>query len=188
MHRIPSQKFKYDYCSRTSCMQYAFLLSKFTWHWDYFQKIISLDFLKYTLRYSTLFELSKCQFSFSFCGIIPSVCHPRVLQNNNNNKFSYVQSKRLVKFLLEKKNKKPQIFISRKLKKMTNLQLTLSILKPYIIRNPHAIKIIHNAIAENNIEIVRHTNMKLTKALAAKFYEEHVGKFFFNRLQTFMCR
>ncbi|XP_031634832.1 nucleoside diphosphate kinase 6 [Contarinia nasturtii] len=70
---------------------------------------------------------------------------------------------------------------------MTNLQLTLSILKPYIIKNPYASTIIQNVIKENNIEIVRHTSVKLTKALAEKFYEEHQGKFFLNRLQSFMC-
>lgn len=71
---------------------------------------------------------------------------------------------------------------------MANLQLTLSILKPYILKNPHATNLIYNLIRENNIEIVQRTTIKLTKSLAAKFYEEHQGKFFYNRLQTFMCR
>lgn len=72
--------------------------------------------------------------------------------------------------------------------KMANLQLTLSILKPCILKNPLATHLIYNLIRENNIEIVQRTTLKLTKSLAAKFYEEHQGKFFYNRLQTFMCR
>lgn len=71
---------------------------------------------------------------------------------------------------------------------MANLQLTLAILKPYIIKNPFAKKLIQNVIREHNFKIVKHTTIKLSKSLAAKFYEEHQGKFFFNRLQTFMCR
>lgn len=71
---------------------------------------------------------------------------------------------------------------------MANLQLTLSILKPYILKNPHATRLIYDLLRENNIEIVQRSTVKLTKALAGKFYEEHQGKFFYNRLQTFMCR
>lgn len=71
---------------------------------------------------------------------------------------------------------------------MANLQLTLSILKPYILKNPYATKLIYNLIRENNIEIVQRTTVNLTKSLASKFYEEHAGKFFYNRLETFMCR
>lgn len=71
---------------------------------------------------------------------------------------------------------------------MANLQLTLSILKPNITKNPYATKAIQKFIKENNIDIVERTTTRLTKSLAAKFYEEHQGKFFYNRLQTFMCR
>lgn len=71
---------------------------------------------------------------------------------------------------------------------MSNLQLTLSILKPTALKNPFVLKSIQAVIQENNFEIVQNTTITLTKALAAKFYEEHQGKFFYNRLQTFMCR
>lgn len=71
---------------------------------------------------------------------------------------------------------------------MSNLQLTLSILKPTVLKNPFVLKSIQAIIQENNFEIVQNTTITLTKALAAKFYEEHQGKFFYNRLQTFMCR
>lgn len=71
---------------------------------------------------------------------------------------------------------------------MKNLQLTLSICKPYLLKNPFALKAIQNVIKENDFEIVQRATINLTKALASKFYEEHEGKFFHNRLQTFMCR
>lgn len=71
---------------------------------------------------------------------------------------------------------------------MSNLQLTLSILKPYVLKNPFIVKAIQNILKENDIEIVQKKTITLSKSLAATFYEEHQGKFFFNRLQTFMCR
>lgn len=71
---------------------------------------------------------------------------------------------------------------------MKNLQLTLSICKPYILKNPFALKEIENVIKENDFEVVQRATINLTKQLALKFYEEHKGKFFCNRLQTFMCR
>lgn len=71
---------------------------------------------------------------------------------------------------------------------MSNLQLTLSILKPTVLKNPFVLNSIQAIIHENNFQIVRNTTLTLTNALAAKFYEEHQGKFFYNRLQTFMCR
>lgn len=71
---------------------------------------------------------------------------------------------------------------------MSNLQLTLSILKPTVLKNPFVLNAIHALILENNFKVVQNTTLTLTKTLAAKFYEEHQGKFFYNRLQTFMCR
>lgn len=71
---------------------------------------------------------------------------------------------------------------------MLNVQLTLSIFKPTAFKNPIVVKSIQNIIKENDFEIVRSTTITLNKALADKFYEEHQGKFFYNRLQTFMCR
>lgn len=71
---------------------------------------------------------------------------------------------------------------------MSNLQLTLSILKPHIVKNPCATNAIRNVILENKLEIVQRNTIQMTKELAAKFYAEHQGKFFYNRLQTSMCR
>lgn len=71
---------------------------------------------------------------------------------------------------------------------MSKLQLTLSIIKPYILKNPHATKSIQDLIQKNGFRIVQRTRINLTKPLAGEFYKEHQGKFFYNRLQTFMCR
>lgn len=70
----------------------------------------------------------------------------------------------------------------------SNLQLTLSIFKPHIAKFPFATESIKQIIVENDLNIVRHAQKYLTKATADEFYEEHRRKFFYNRLQTFMCR
>lgn len=71
---------------------------------------------------------------------------------------------------------------------MSRFQLTLSILKPTALTNPIVTRTIENLIKDNNFEIIRRATITLNKALAEKFYEEHQGKFFYNRLQTYMCR
>lgn len=68
------------------------------------------------------------------------------------------------------------------------MQLTLSILKPHVVKNPVAIEHIIRIIQENGLEIVKRAKVHMTKSLAAKFYAEHSGKFFYNRLETSMCR
>lgn len=72
--------------------------------------------------------------------------------------------------------------------KMSSLQLTLSILKPHVVKNPFAIERIIRIIQENDLEIVKRSTVQMTKSLAARFYAEHLGKFFYNRLETSMCR
>lgn len=69
-----------------------------------------------------------------------------------------------------------------------NLQLTLSIFKPHIAKFPFAVESIKQIIVENDLRIVKHAQIQLTRAKADEFYEEHRRKFFYNRLQTFMCR
>lgn len=71
---------------------------------------------------------------------------------------------------------------------MSNLQLTLSILKPHISKYPFVTNSIRKIIADNNLKIVKEMRVKLSRRLSDKFYEEHKHKFFYNRLQTFMCR
>lgn len=71
---------------------------------------------------------------------------------------------------------------------MKNMQLTLAILKPHILKNPFALSAIREIIADNKFVIVRQTELQLSEQLIAKFYEEHAKKFFYNRLHTFMRR
>lgn len=69
-----------------------------------------------------------------------------------------------------------------------NFQLTLSILKPHIAKYPFAVDAVKQIISDNDLQIVKHIQTHLTRAKADEFYEEHRQKFFYNRLQTFMCR
>lgn len=68
------------------------------------------------------------------------------------------------------------------------LQLTFAIIKPHAVRNPWALQWIHDSLSENRFRIVRQRQLQFTPQLAAEFYAEHCGKFFYNRLHTFMCR
>lgn len=68
------------------------------------------------------------------------------------------------------------------------MELTLAIFKPHLIKNPYAVTAVKKIINQNNIKIVQQSKRHLTKELAEHFYEEHVRKFFYHRLQTFMCR
>lgn len=66
------------------------------------------------------------------------------------------------------------------------LQLTLAIIKPHIIKQPHALQGIRDIILASDFKIVRSKKSCLTVPDASKFYEEHNGKFFYNRLVSFM--
>lgn len=67
------------------------------------------------------------------------------------------------------------------------LQLTLAILKPHVVKSPFALQKIRDLIIENDFKIVRSRRTTITSEQMALFYEEHKGKFFYNRLLTFMC-
>nr|CAG4652301.1 EOG090X0HUX [Triops cancriformis] len=66
------------------------------------------------------------------------------------------------------------------------LALTMAILKPDISRVPYAIQEIHELILDHGFYFVRSKQMQLTRELAEEFYAEHKGRFFYNRLVTFM--
>lgn len=68
------------------------------------------------------------------------------------------------------------------------LELTLAILKPHIVKYPMALESIRNVILTSNFKIARSRRYAFTLQDAAGFYEEHQGKFFYNRLVTFMTR
>ncbi|XP_076301082.1 nucleoside diphosphate kinase 6 [Lasioglossum baleicum] len=68
-----------------------------------------------------------------------------------------------------------------------HLQLTLAIIKPYVVKSPFVLQKIRDVIIDNNFKIVRSRRTIITLTDAQLFYEEHKGKFFYNRLVTFMC-
>ncbi|XP_014361403.2 nucleoside diphosphate kinase 6 [Papilio machaon] len=69
---------------------------------------------------------------------------------------------------------------------MEKLQLTLAIIKPHAVKNPVAVSYIRNVI-RNRFVVVRTRRVILDANKAGDFYQEHEGKFFFNRLVTFMA-
>lgn len=71
---------------------------------------------------------------------------------------------------------------------MTTLQLTLAIVKPHIIKNPFSLEAIRNIIVSSNFKVVKSKRKNITLDEAERFYEEHMHKFFYNRLITFMTR
>ncbi|XP_060804703.1 nucleoside diphosphate kinase 6 [Amyelois transitella] len=69
---------------------------------------------------------------------------------------------------------------------MQKLQLTLAIIKPHAVKNPIALSYIRNVI-KNKFVVIKTKRVSLDKETAENFYKEHVGKFFYNRLVTFMA-
>ncbi|XP_014211007.1 nucleoside diphosphate kinase 6 [Copidosoma floridanum] len=66
-------------------------------------------------------------------------------------------------------------------------QLTLAILKPHIIKSPIALQKIREIILVNEFKVVKTRRLTISNEEAEDFYREHKGKFFYNRLLTFMC-
>ncbi|KAK7503931.1 hypothetical protein BaRGS_00004663 [Batillaria attramentaria] len=68
------------------------------------------------------------------------------------------------------------------------LQITLAILKPDVVAHPHIVKDIRSMILKHGFLFVKSKKLHLSPVKAADFYEEHKGKFFVNRLVSFMSR
>uniref|UniRef100_A0A8D8XCQ3 Nucleoside diphosphate kinase n=1 Tax=Cacopsylla melanoneura TaxID=428564 RepID=A0A8D8XCQ3_9HEMI len=66
------------------------------------------------------------------------------------------------------------------------MELTLCILKPHVFKAPHTLKAIKDIILLNNFHIVDSLTTAMTKEQVELFYNEHQGKFFYNRLVTQM--
>lgn len=66
--------------------------------------------------------------------------------------------------------------------------LTFAMIKPHAVKNPVALKHILRIIDENGFKIVKKARIKFNYQSAGKFYSEHEGRFYFNRLITFMTR
>ncbi|XP_044758569.1 nucleoside diphosphate kinase 6 isoform X2 [Coccinella septempunctata] len=69
---------------------------------------------------------------------------------------------------------------------MKNLELTLAIIKPHLVKNPVALNAVRKKILDANFKVVKSKRRKLTLDNAEIFYQEHANKFFYNRLVTSM--
>lgn len=66
------------------------------------------------------------------------------------------------------------------------LQLTLALIKPDAVAHPLMLEALHQRILENNFVIVRSRDLIWRRQDSAKFYAEHAGRFFYQRLVEFM--
>jgi len=66
------------------------------------------------------------------------------------------------------------------------LQLTLALIKPDAVCVPYALNNINEKLLHNNFLIIKNSRMKLSLSDSQTFYQEHKGKFFFNRLVKYM--
>lgn len=69
---------------------------------------------------------------------------------------------------------------------MKPLQLTLAIFKPDVSSHHHIVKEIKKIILNRGFYFVRSTDVYLPRKRAEEFYKEHEGRFFHNRLVSFM--
>ncbi|XP_060554793.1 nucleoside diphosphate kinase 6-like [Ruditapes philippinarum] len=67
-----------------------------------------------------------------------------------------------------------------------SLQLTLAILKPNVVSHPHLVHQIKELIHQKEFLFIRSKRMHLPRARVEDFYREHEGRFFYNRLVSFM--
>lgn len=70
---------------------------------------------------------------------------------------------------------------------MYNMEITLALLKPHIVRNTYAVHQL-KAQMESNFNILAAKDLRVTKELSECFYVEHKDKFFYYRLTSFMQR
>ncbi|XP_013098636.2 nucleoside diphosphate kinase 6 [Stomoxys calcitrans] len=65
------------------------------------------------------------------------------------------------------------------------MEITLALIKPHVVRNTLALRSLL-AMIKANFTVLESKQIHITKHLSEKFYAEHQGKFFYNRLTTFM--
>ncbi|XP_051500621.1 nucleoside diphosphate kinase 6 isoform X2 [Myxocyprinus asiaticus] len=65
------------------------------------------------------------------------------------------------------------------------LQLTLAVIKPDAVAHPLILEALHQKILENFI-IIRKKDLVWRREDSEKFYAEHAGRFFYQRLVEFM--
>lgn len=68
----------------------------------------------------------------------------------------------------------------------TKLELTLAVIKPDVVAHPHKLQDIKDIILRNNFLFVRSKIVRWNRNDAELFYQEHKGRFFYNRLVGFM--
>lgn len=71
---------------------------------------------------------------------------------------------------------------------LVKIMLTFAMIKPHAVANPVALEHILRTIQQNNFVIVKKSRIQFNREMAENFYGEHRGKFYFNRLVTFMMR
>ncbi|XP_035276737.1 nucleoside diphosphate kinase 6 isoform X2 [Anguilla anguilla] len=66
------------------------------------------------------------------------------------------------------------------------LQLTLAVIKPDAVAHPLVLEALHEKILENNFIIVKAKETVWRRKDSERFYAEHKGRFFYQRLVEFM--
>ncbi|XP_067412899.1 nucleoside diphosphate kinase 6 isoform X2 [Emydura macquarii macquarii] len=66
------------------------------------------------------------------------------------------------------------------------LQLTLAVLKPDAVAHPLVLEAVHETILNNQFLIVRTKELVWRREDSQRFYQEHSGRFFYQRLVEFM--
>ncbi|RVE55983.1 hypothetical protein OJAV_G00231670 [Oryzias javanicus] len=66
------------------------------------------------------------------------------------------------------------------------LQLTLAVIKPDAVAHPLMMEALHQKILDNDFIIVRCKDLVWERKDSEKFYAEHSGRFFYQRLVEFM--
>ncbi|XP_051468710.1 nucleoside diphosphate kinase 6 [Apus apus] len=67
------------------------------------------------------------------------------------------------------------------------LQLTLALLKPDAVAHPLVLEAVHETILSNQFLIVRAKELRCGQEESRRFYREHAGRFFYQRLVEFMA-
>ncbi|XP_028295764.1 nucleoside diphosphate kinase 6 isoform X1 [Gouania willdenowi] len=86
----------------------------------------------------------------------------------------------------EQQLRQPTIMILTSLRLSKVLQLTLAVIKPDAVAHPLMVQALHQKILENNFLIVRCKDLVWRRADSERFYAEHAGRFFYQRLVEFM--
>ncbi|KAI4872756.1 hypothetical protein NFI96_026993 [Prochilodus magdalenae] len=66
------------------------------------------------------------------------------------------------------------------------LQLTLAVIKPDAVAHPLILEALHQKILEDKFFIVRKKDLMWRRSDSERFYAEHKGRFFYQRLVEFM--